>query len=580
MKRKVVSMLLALSMTVSCLAGCGQGAQESSTESSSAREPEDRQSSEESTEESGAEAESETPAQAGGEEGTPRISEEVITFTVAGADTVPGADWNNTVQFAEYEKRLGIKLDATVYNTEQWSSKLTLMLASDEMPDILAMDWVPMSRSDVVKYAADGYFLDFSPYLDLMPNLKKYMEEYPEYAQTITMDDGGIYGFAGLNSRPNCARYTFVYMPQKWLDNVNLDRPESLDDLYTVLKAFKEQDANGNGDPNDEIPMGLVGSSSPELLILWAYGINGLNSAYNLRDENGTVSLWDTSENYKEFLRYMNRLYKEELINQDAYVIEGSELESLTKEGKVGFSGGWTTRCADAYIDNEPGWYIPVGFTSEYNPNRSVVLYSAVDPTFYFVANADTEHPEEMAKFVDYQFTTEGAISGGNGYEGLTFDMKEIKGVGTIDHTGYWEDKYETQEDYRTRIATNHSGLSILTTGKGTIYDLLTSVSDEDLFDPEVWAVTTSSALREEAMRTEGLVVMDPFPNLYYTDEEAKERATLYTDIINYLATTKSKFITGEMDVDASWDAYLEKLNQMELPRLLEIEQAAYDRLK
>lgn len=578
-RKKILSALLVATMTGTLLAGCGQGDDGKQSAVPSAADDETSSAAEE-TAQSTAEESSAAAEDGSGEGATQRISDEVITLTVAGVDNVASPDWNNTVQFAEYEKRLGLKFDATVYNTEQWSSKLTLMLASDEMPDILAMDWAPMSRSDLIKYAEDGYFLDFSQYLDIMPTLKMYMEKYPEYAQAITADDGKIYGFAGLVDRPNCARYTFVYMPQKWLDNVKLDRPESLDDLYAVLKAFKEQDANGNGDPSDEIPMGMSDGGSAELPILWAYGINGLNSTYLLREDNGSVGLWDTSENYKAFLHYMNRLYEEGLMNQDAFVIEGSELEALNKEGKVGFSGGWTTRCADQYADNEPGWYIPVGFTSEYNSDKSVVIYSAVDPTFYFVANADTEYPEEIAKFVDYQFTTEGAISGGNGYEGLTFDMREIKGVRTIDHTGYWEGQYESQEDYRTRIATNHSGFSILSTGKGTIYDLLTSVSDEDLFDEEVWALTNSSALREEAMRTEGLKVMDAFPNLYYTDEEANERATLYTDINNYLKTAKAQFITGEMDIDASWDAHLEKLNQLGLERLLEIEQAAYDRLK
>ena len=31
--------------------------------------------------------------------------------------------------------------------------------------------------------------------------------------------------------------------------------PQTTDELFDVLTAFKEQDANGNGDPNDEIPL-------------------------------------------------------------------------------------------------------------------------------------------------------------------------------------------------------------------------------------------------------------------------------------------------------------------------------------
>lgn len=48
-----------------------------------------------------------------------------------------------------------------------------------------------------------------------------------------------------------------IYINEGWLENLGLDRPKTLDDLYDVLKAFKEQDANGNGDPNDESPLGF-----------------------------------------------------------------------------------------------------------------------------------------------------------------------------------------------------------------------------------------------------------------------------------------------------------------------------------
>lgn len=575
-RKQMLAVILAVAMTSSLLVGCGR-AQDESLDKEAEKQQENEVFSESATQNNATEDNV-------AEEGSTRISDEIITLTMAGVDNNIGADWNNTISFAEYEKRLGIKFDATTYTSEQWSSKLTLMLAADEMPDILAMYSSKMSRSDLVKYASEGYFLDFSQYLDVMPNLKKIMEEYPEYAQAITMEDGSIYSFTTVNTRSDAALYQFVFMPQSWLDNVGLERPESLDELYTVLKAFKEQDANGNGDSNDEIPMGMAGKSNyiAELNILWAFGINSKDYSYHLKEgDDGIVSLWDISENYKAFLKYMNQLYEEGLINQDAYVIAPSELDSLNKEGKVGYSGGWGNRCAGEYIDNEPGWYMPVGFTSEdYNNEKSVVLDSRVGSAYCFVANAETKYPEEIAKFVDYLLTDEGAISCSNGYEGLTFDMKEIEGVGTIDHTGYWEDKYEQQDDYRKTVATNGSGFALKLTGKGTIYELMSSLEDEKLFSEDVWAVTAANSLREEAVRMDDLVVMDRFPALYYTDDEAKERSTLYTDITNYLNTAKAQFITGEMDIDTSWDAHIEKLNQMGLERLLEIEQAAYDRLK
>ena len=42
-----------------------------------------------------------------------------------------------------------------------------------------------------------------------------------------------------------------AWINQTWLDNLGLEMPTTPEELYTVLKAFKEQDANGNGDPGD-----------------------------------------------------------------------------------------------------------------------------------------------------------------------------------------------------------------------------------------------------------------------------------------------------------------------------------------
>ena len=63
-----------------------------------------------------------------------------------------------------------------------------------------------------------------------------------------------------------------------------------------------------------------------------------------------------------------------------------------------------------------------------------------------------------------------------------------------------------------------------------------------------------------------------------YTAEEQSERSVLMMDIKNYIQTMKAQFIVGEVDIDTGWDSFLTNLKNMQLDRLLEIEQQAYDR--
>ena len=46
-----------------------------------------------------------------------------------------------------------------------------------------------------------------------------------------------------------------MWINKAWLDRVGMEVPQTTEEFKEVLRAFKEQDANGNGDPNDEIPL-------------------------------------------------------------------------------------------------------------------------------------------------------------------------------------------------------------------------------------------------------------------------------------------------------------------------------------
>src|SRR5699024_9379100 len=87
------------------------------------------------------------------------------------------------------------------------------------------------------------------------------------------------------------------------------------------------------------------------------------------------------------------------------------------------------------------------------------------------------------------------------------------------------------------------------------------------------WAALVALAVRED-----GIQQVDCFPKLSYTAEEANERATLRADLENYLRQAKAQFMTGEIDVEEGWDSFVNTVNGMGLERLIEIEQAAYDR--
>lgn len=508
------------------------------------------------------------------------ICDEPITITVTG-NQAGTPDWNDTYQVAEIEKRFGIKLECTPYAKDAWESQYTLMLTTDTLPDLILNGYV--QYADAAKYGGEGYFIALNDYLDYAPNLVKLFEEDPDYKACLTAFDGNIYGLATY-SKNIYNDVTRVYMSQKWLDNVGLDAPTNLDELYNVLKAFKEQDANGNGDKNDEIPFGYSDTySRAQLAIMSGFGIQASRfyPEYILTvSDNGTVGLAETTENYKAFLKYMHKLYDEGLMDEVAFVQSTDEFKEKFAADRIGFYGAGGAPFADAgkSIDYDMNYTVIMGLTSEYNSEKLVPKYNAVGKSMYGLISSKTEYPEAIVRLLDYFFTDEGSVAGMRGFEGVTFDYEEVEGIpGSKVATLYQPDGYASQEEFRTQKGVINGGFQFISPIAGTQYAVIRAATDEQLenilLSQYGWAVLLEQRLREEGMKT-----VPVFPNLVYTEEESSTRSTLFTDISTYLKTVKAQFITGEVDIDSGWDTFISTLDQMGLKEILAIEQAAYDR--
>ena len=570
MRNKIISMLLTAAMVTTMLAGCGQkpttGSEvESGTQSTS----------EGKVQESVATSESVT---------TEKEKEEITLTVNAVSDNGTEEEWGE-VLFEGIKEEFNIVMEPKMYSSEEWKTKFSLLLASDELPDIIT--GMTLTLGDAIQYGEDGYFLDLSDYMDIMPNFAAFLEEYPDYASSLKAEDGSIYALNKLNDGGNVGRFTQIFMNKAWLENVGKEVPVTLDELYDVLVAFKEQDANGNGDPNDEIPFGWGGSvwQHAEAPILWAHGIYSVMGTVALHiyaDDDGNVIFGDTTENFKDFLKYMNKLYEAELVPANAYTITRDELEATRKEGKIGFMPSWYAPDSTTLEERLQNWMDVPGFTTEaYNNEQIIVGTNRIGTSYLLAVNANVEEPERVCEFIDWLFTDEGIMAAQWGYDGKSFDLATLGGVETCDIKPYQGEG--TTADWRHK-ATAGGAFNIVSRDFGGSFDILPQLSDAVIEDPikngeeQLNKLVGTNYLRERMIRDLNPTFIDPYPTLYYTNEEATERATLRTDLQNYLVTAKAEFIPGEKDIDKDWDAYVAELNKIGLERLMEIEEAAYAR--
>ena len=516
-----------------------------------------------------------------------------ITITVMGAKGSTN-DWNNTHVVKSMKEMFGVTMKCTPYSSDDWSTKLTLIKTDNELPDLLLCSGISVTSAGF-----DGskgyYYLNFMDYIQYMPNLAKFLNEHPDYRKYVTAADGGIYGLPQYTESV-MGSFPRNFITTSWLDNLGLEMPNTVDELYEVLKAFKEQDANGNGDPNDEIPMMWANyNRTPEHTLLPAFGIipqsATANTYYMMQvDDNGKVYLADTTENYRAYLQYMNKLWEEELIYHESYTTDIKVQREWTSADKVGAfsdSAGWVAHGEGIASDD----YYYKSFsclTSDYNSNPVVPLTSGVNNRCWFVVSRDTEHPEEICRMLDYFFTEEGAQFGQEGDLSAyaTYRAYEVPGLEAYEGWFHFDSQpkgYDSWETYRHQYQTINNAFNVRSL-KGEIDDAILSLSVEELdtiIDAKVDGFALHGVQLAKRMKETGAEFVTGFPNLMFSEAEGIELASYQNDINSYCQTQKALFVTGELDIndDEEWQNFVDTINHMGLERLLEINQKAYDRM-
>ena len=242
------------------------------------------------------------------------------------------------------EKACNVKIKWIELLEGQTDEQLTALLAGD-LPDVfwagkIMKDsiisqntslWRPLTEEEIRTY---------------VPNLASFLDENVDgWLNFITYPDGNIYGLAG--GKMHSTMHTtqgIPYINTQWLERLGLEKPTTMEELKQVLIAFRDQDANGNGDPNDEIPFDFCDSFNKTQLINCAasWGLpmyNGGNVFYDFDDAGNVVGAVNTDA-YRSFLEFFYELGQEKLINLEGFSQSYDQFTANCNADRVGFFWG------------------------------------------------------------------------------------------------------------------------------------------------------------------------------------------------------------------------------------------------
>ncbi|MBQ7839398.1 MAG: extracellular solute-binding protein [Lachnospiraceae bacterium] len=574
-RTKLLALLLGCSMTVGTLAGCS---------SETASEP----AAQESKEESSAAAEETAAASAETAEAAEETgidTSEKLTYKVVVSTNSSMGDWNEMYLFTHMEELYNIDLEIEMISSDVWGEKEPLLFASGDLPDLFLFG---LGDDDVSLYGDQGFFLDLKDYFseELTPNISRMIEANPEILAACTELNGSVYGMYGLDlGARHVLSKQFFYINTDWAQQILGKNPETVDEFYEYLVGVKENDMDGDGDPNNEIPFGgrYLNTNSqvydPLCAMLPAYGF--VDPMKQVMDD-GSVVFVPAQDNYKELLKFMNKLYTEELVDQEMFTQTEEEYKAKDAANLYGAFTEWSAMANGRTLEEAYSYDMFPPMTSDVNDEQ---MWPALDlkKCGKFVISSTCENPERLLNAVDYFFSRENSFGWKYGWEVDT--NPEYPGYGYVnewneDKTGVittWVGPEGTYEEGASPAPEGWDDWGTFRFNKiGPAYERTPIYVDYDNLAAEG---TITAWLVHNVMDNVYDYYRVAFPSsVKYTSEENSELNLIETDLRAYKGEMETKMIMGELDIDSTWDTYLEGLEARGMSRYVEIQQTAYDR--
>lgn len=607
MKKKVISILLSLTMVTGLLSGCGGGGSDtgsssdsgSSTPSENVEDIQEAVDSAASAEDTGLTPEEQEAVDAGiiALDGSLPIIKDPAAFEekygkismlfINSADRVVPVGELAMVQ--KWAEDTGVEFDWQSIPNEGAQEKINLMLASGEdLPDAFWNFGDGKSGNIVVQYADQDVFLPTEGLInEYMPNLKKILDDHPQYRAEITAPNGHTYGFPYIEEMYGLVLTGGPLLINKtWLDQVGKEVPTTVDEWVDCLKAFRDGgDLNGNGEA-DEIPMatwfGATDSFGSYNMFYRFTGTFGCADSYcggnayadHLRLIDGKVTFTAMDEAFRKTAEFFNMLYNENLIWNGSFEADesASYKTSLIKEdvARIGCFGTWTDQeITNLDVHDE---YVPLPrLEGEAGKMGFANNYSELQDSSDTAITTTCKFPHVIAKFVDYMVGDPAiSIQSNWGAEGYNYKLDENGILRTpLDEQGRYVAQQEGADyaDFgkaRTNSTTARGSMIVL----NEYYETVAGYAYDAVQLLEWQRVNGKDEVLEE---------YDTIPRVMMTVEELTRLAQIQPTVSDIVDRYINTWVTSGV-TDDNWNAYLGELEAAGVNDVVSIYQTAVDR--
>lgn len=453
-------------------------------------------------------------------------------------------------------EKLGVNFEFESYSGEDLSTKLSLIMADpDTYPDIFWQS--TLTEEQVASYGAQGMLLNMNDLIEQYgENIKAAWAKNAAYKGYAVSTDGNVYALPSYN---NAGVPWTMMVNDRWMKNCGIEEyPKNLDEFKEMLVKFRDMDANGNGDPTDEIPMNgntnamiQVLGNACGLMIDWPW----IGCIYGSDKDSTEAKAIFMDERYKYLISYVHDLYAEGLIDSDMFTVTGDELTARRLNDLCGVRTNQTYPNKEEKYDPDeftsmplmtsPFITEPVGFAG---PGYQVCMAAI---------SGYTRYPEAAVRFLDYCMGVDGtALFTLGGYKYAESGVSQE----VIDLIQPYLDNDTHMEFYGTYGCRFVPGL----------------ISDESKRSVNNIQKTINDNLRVPYTNAGNTVIQYTY-SLKFTEAENEVVAQYKTDIDTYVKQKMNEWIVNGK-IDEEWDAYIDQLKAMNVDKLTEVHQNAVNR--
>lgn len=539
MVKKVVSLTLVLVLVMSMLLACSSGNNSGNNKASN------------NGSDNGKSNGNAASSDSGGKDAS--ANEEPLKISIYYADnpTLPfKEDW---LLIQEMEKQYNVDFKFEVIPLTEYATKISLALnTGTNTPDVILYQ---TTKGENASLALNGAIIPISDYSDWTPNFNARVEAFglQEAIDKLRLKDGKRYYMPALFDKPFYDGG--LIMRQDLLEKYGLEAPKTFDDLYNVMKKFKQENP-------DSYPLTiLAGARVLYRMTMPSFGVSvGKNGA------SGTNTLsWDyekkeffpgaISDQYKQYMTYMAKLYKEGLIDPEmAEPINGDLWAQKLATGKsfVTYAyydqiGGIEASATEAGLDLQMYPPLEGPYGAHHQPKDSTgsgLMFPA--------KTAKRDDFERIVRTMDkIFFSEEGATLGALGLEGVSYTKDGDKII-------YPEDIVNSPEGIYKSMQLKYG------VGADPLQLVWINAREMTKYDENYLQINANVAAMDNAIQ--GIP-----PSPLFDDLTAEEAGSLQTPLADTFEIWADAFLTGKKDINADWDQYVKEMKNLQIEKFTKL---------